>query len=143
MSGGITGSQDPLGNLVASGAGGKDDPLGLYAINRPGGANYIASHPTPGGPSSIPTIGGPMTGQTMPGINTPKFYSPNSFIPASTAGGPFNSMAQQAAGPQYIPTLLRMMQQQPQGNTGNLGSALGNLPMMRHPPNGGKFGYQP
>lgn len=49
----------------------------------------------PGVPSSLPNLG-----------ITPKYYNPNSFTPASTAGGPWNAMAQQLAGPMYKPTLM-------------------------------------
>lgn len=113
---------DPLGlgSDIAASGGGQFDPLGLFPVNQPGGANYIAKN-GPQTPGSIPTLSGGMTGQIPGGWNgQPNFANPSSWAMPTPQGGFWNQIAQQMAGPVYtgglqIPGVSPAMRNQPLG----------------------------
>ena len=98
------GNTDPIGNAIASSGGGQFDPLNLYAVNQPGGANYIAKNGTPL-PGTLPNLGASSLIPKMAG---------GAFMPVNTAGGKFNAMANQAAGPLFNPAARPAAQPAPQ-----------------------------
>jgi hypothetical protein len=67
----------------------------------------------------------------------PTYYDPNSFQPRQLTGGMFNQMAQQGAGPQYVPQIMHpQASNQTGGQNGVPGNSYAPPPVMPMTPLG-------
>lgn len=124
-------SSSILGNIV--------DPGNIFGGNPQASTNRRLGAPDPTG--GVPQTQSAL-GNIGPGSLQPHFYDPNSFAPRQMTGGSFNQMAQQMAGPQYMPQLMSSPQASiPSTPHDVMQQSMPDVMQQSMPHSGGLFGH--